>query len=500
MRPIVINLVIPLLFLAAAACSAYGAFVEVLPSGPPRLSAGWSLSLRGNSTQSSTGETNDAGVYMNLAGAVAGVFLSMAAAWLIEKIVSYIAKGEAKNYIPLIGGILSAIAAAGTAAQIGETVTQVIRSPKTFDYKLSLIHDVTVTINHDHNDTSGFPATAATYEVIALLDEATTRKSGRLPLTDFRVNQVPYTFKGLPWGGKVRYSVGFYAEDGWCAGQAQTVTMDNTVDAVSMEITENEVPLTQNTYYWHLQKTEVDPSSGSLIWYGDHQSPAPAPTLKAADLNCGNPAGRLCSLGGITVSETYAAIGLTWQSSSEAISDCGGTGTGQLYQFGTLSLLGSPQSSAIVPECGSRLPFMMVFSLLGKNNDNYYLDPTTGQYHVRQIRFNGPGQGAAYDPTGFKPILREAEPSVRRNAPPSGKDHQHQPPDERHGDPEPSGRGRPGFVRTGCDHSLRPGNARGADLGSNLHRDYGRRHDPRARIGQPEGPGLRYRRKPREAL
>ena len=396
----VVNLVIPIMFLIAAACSAYGSFIEDFQVEAAAIGAMAFLFAGVFDTIIYTEETHDAGVYMNLAGAVAGVFLKMAAAWLIKKIVFYIAKGEAKNAIPLIGGILSAIAAAGTAAQIGETISQVIRSPKTFDYKLSLIHDVTVTINHDHNDTSGFPATAATYEVIALLDNATTRKSGRLPLTDFRVNQVSYTFKDLPYGGMVRYSVGFYAEDGWCAGQAQTATMDNNVDAVSMEITENEVPLTQNTYYWHLQKTEVDPSSGSLIWYGDHQSPAPAPTLKAADLNCGNPAGRLCSLGGITVSGTYAALGLTWQSSSEAISDCGGAGTGQLYQFGTLSTHGSPQSSAIVPVCGSRFPFMMVFSLLGKNNDNYYLDPTTGQYHVRQIRFSGPGQGAAYDPPG----------------------------------------------------------------------------------------------------
>jgi hypothetical protein len=396
---VIINLVIPLLFFIAAACSAYGSFVEDFQADAAEI--GLNVVVFAAALDSAIyAETSDAKVYMNLAGAVAGLFLKTAATWLLTRIAAYIAKGEAKDYIPLIGGTLSAIAAAGTAAQIGETVAEVIRSPKTFDYKLSLVHDVTVTINHDPDDTSGFPATAATYEVIALLDGATTRKSGRLPLTDLRKNQFPYTFEGLPYGGNVRYSVGFYAEDGWCAGQAQTDNMENIVDAVSMTIKENKVPLTQNTYYWHLQKTEVDPSSGSLIWYGNHQSPAPAPSLKAADLNCGNPPGRLCSLGGITVSETYATLGLTWQSSSAAISDCGGTGAGQLYQFGTLSLLGTPQSSAIVPECGSRIPFMMVFSLLGKNNDNYYLDPTTGQYHVRQIRFNGPGQGVTYDPPG----------------------------------------------------------------------------------------------------
>ena len=396
---VVINLAVPTLFLLSAAASAYGSFVESF-QGDAQAFALIAFTFAAGMDDVIYGKSNDPRVFMNLAAAVGGYLLKSAALWLIKKIAIYRAQGQVVNSIPLIGGILSAIAAAGTAAQIGETIGEVVRSPKAFDYKLSITHDVTVTINHDPDDTSGFPTTAATYEVIALLDEATTRRSGRLPLTDLRVTQIPYTFIGLPYGGKVKFSVGFYAEDGWCAGQGQTNDLDNIVDAVSVTITENRVPLTQNTYYWHLQKTEVDPSSGSLIWSGNHQSPAPAPTLKASGLNCGNPPGRLCSLGGITVSETYAALGLTWQSSSAAIGQCGSTGAGQLYQFGTLSTLGSPQSSSIVGNCGSRLPFMMVFSLLGKNNDNYYLDPTTGRYHIRQIRFTGPGQGASYDPPG----------------------------------------------------------------------------------------------------
>ena len=393
---VILNLAIPMLFLMSSACSAYSGFIGETDSSTVNQIA---ITFAPILDIVTFGVTNDPKAFLNLATAVTGVLVRKlflaGLKMLATKILSRIAAGAVVNALPFVGSAISAIAAAGMAAQIGQTVGEVIASPKTYGYKMVFTHDVTVTIYHDPKDTSGFPATAATYEVIALLDKSTTRSSGRLPVTSRGVTQLSYTFTGLPHGGKAKYSVGFYAENGWVAGQGQTEEMDNLSGSAEITITENLVPLNDRTFYWHLQKTTVSPS-GALVWSGNHQSPAPAPTAKKNSLSCANLDGSLCEVGNITTSETYAALGFSWRSVSSGISSCGGSGSGQLYQFRTLSRRDNPEVSEI-SSCGSLNPFRVVFSLIGEKNDNYYLDRTSGTRHIRQIRFTAPGGPASYD-------------------------------------------------------------------------------------------------------
>lgn len=395
------NLGVPTVFLISVACTAYGQFLNNFKASYTELAI-MAEAFKAAVDVAVATETSDPSIFMNLAEDVGGVILkgmaTQALAPLAEKLSVALGEGELVDAIPLVGAILTAIAAAGMAAQVGETVGEIVRSPKSFDDKLVFTHDVTVTIHNDPLDPVGFPATAATYEVVALIDNATTRRSGRLPLSDFRTTQLSYTFSQLPQGGKVKYTVGFYAEDGWSAGQGQTDEMDNLADAASITIKESKVPLDASTRYWHLQKTDVD-QSGSVFWSGNHQAPAAAPLAKRDALSCANTAGTLCNLAGISVSEAYAAIGFGWESFSSGAVSCGG-GTGQLYQLRTLSLLDPPQSAEIQSSCGSRFPYRTVFSLLGTTGDNFYVDPTGGRLHLRQIRFTAPGQSATYDAPG----------------------------------------------------------------------------------------------------
>ncbi len=325
---------------------------------------------------------DDPGVLIEVAKTMGEFLLSNGGTWLISKIIAALTEAEVEDSIPIIGAVFNAIAALGLAAEIIQTSVEVAKSPKTYVSKLTFTHNIHVTIKHDPNDFE-FPATATHYVLKAFFDNGTPWVSGRInmPGTSWS-DPLHYTFSGVPYGGKVNISVGFYSQDGWQVGKGSTGNILNDDTAANVEITikETKVPLTKDTVYSHKEKTVLD-ASGKLGWKaGD------APTATKVDLNCGNLNGDLCELACITVSEHFAAAGYAWRAFSAGVASCDSGANAQLFQFANMSIAQDPESGHKTNGCGFFNMVRIVYDLMGSQNNNFYLDSTGGKHLVRQIR------------------------------------------------------------------------------------------------------------------
>jgi len=324
--------------------------------------------------------------------AIGQKLLSPLAGAVDEKIAEAIAEGEAveavEDAIPFVGAALAAITALGLVEQLTQTSAEVAQSPNTYASLLTFTHDIEVTVYADPNDPAGFPATATHYVLTATFDGGTPYTMTRdMPGTTVS-DPIVETFTGVPYGGKVNVSVGFYSDSGWLAGQGSTGPVDNTSAAgtllLDITIKENLVPLRPDTGYSHKEIIVLD-DGGNHVW---EQAAAPA-VPATPEGQCESDDGQLCELTGITVSTSNAAVGYAWQAYNSQVTNCSTGQISQLHQFANLSITQDPQSEYLHSGCGFSGTVRIVYDLLGKKDFNFYLDPTNGLNFVRQIRLSG---------------------------------------------------------------------------------------------------------------
>ena len=205
----------------------------------------------------------------------------------------------------------------------------------------------------------------------------------------------------MPAGGQVKVDVGFYSDTGFLVGQGSVGPVSNTATdstlSLNITITELLVPLTDKTQYRHKEIITLD-SSGNHVW----QPTTTPPAVVTPQGLCDNVNGHICSWTGITVSTSNAAVGYAWQAYNTAVHDCVSGGLGQLHQFANLSSTQDPQSSYLFSGCGFSGEVRIVYDLLGKQNWNFYLDPTNGTSYIRQIRLSAGGASSFDSPTSNK--------------------------------------------------------------------------------------------------
>lgn len=308
--------------------------------------------------------------------------------YLAPIVAEAIAEGEAEaaieDFIPFgIGLILEAVEALGLVASIAEATAEVIRSPWTYTTTVVGTHDLTVTIKPDPTDTAGFPATATRYRIRAYFDKKSGGDSGELLMpAGTLTTPITYTFRNVPYGGKVMIEAVFYSDSGWLAGSARCETdaqQDNTQDSVTITLKENLVPLSADTIYRHREKLALD-SSGRRVW----NATTTAPASTDGNLSNDNTPGSLAELVGISVSERFGAIGYSWRAYSSGITNQAGA-QGQWYQFGNVSFTQTPQSGYLAPAIGFSAPVRLAYDLKSNTSNNFYVDPSNGQNLVRRI-------------------------------------------------------------------------------------------------------------------
>ncbi len=289
---------------------------------------------------------------------------------------------SAEDAIPIAGLILQAISVLGVSAELAETTVEVLSSPWTYQYSLVGTHDLNVTILPDPKHTM-FPSGAASCTLTAIFDGGTPH------VNQFAIGSSPgpsisATFRAVPLGGQVTLNVAIYTTDGTQVGHGTVGPVKNDDKAnPSITTTEDLLPITQGTTYFHKQKTALD-AQGNHQWIC-----APAPAEIAPVGSCENHLGDICALRKITAN-AVGNIGYAWQSYSTA--SCSAGGSGQLDQLANLSAVNGTNGNAegdyaFIP-CALTPGTQLIYDPSSGANSNFYLD--TSSNVLRQIQLSPP--------------------------------------------------------------------------------------------------------------
>jgi hypothetical protein len=290
-----------------------------------------------------------------------------------------------EDAIPIAGEIIQAIGAIGTEAEIAETTIEAGSSPWTYEYDLTGTYNLSLAINKPTND-SGFPSAAASYTVTAIFDNGTPQVQTIAYSNPTNSPTLVVGFPGVPLGGNVTLSVGFYTVSNELVGHGTTGSISNVPStSPTITITEVQLPITSATVYKHYEKTSLD-SNGNHLWICTPVAPMGPANPVACDPHEGN----ICSYRDITFSPTLSDVGYAWQSYSNA--QCSNAVAGQLDQMASIPNVNSGENA----QAGyASLPHAMagagrlIFDPMGKAGNNYYLDTTNGINILRQVALGG---------------------------------------------------------------------------------------------------------------
>ncbi|HEY3457850.1 MAG TPA: hypothetical protein VGK64_24935 [Bryobacteraceae bacterium] len=293
-----------------------------------------------------------------------------------------------EDAIPIVGAILQALGAAGAAAEVAETTVETGLSPWTYQYSLVGTYDLSLEIKT--SNPNGFPSTAKTYTVTAIFDDGTPHTQ-TLSIENTGVPKITVTFPGVPLGGMVTLTVGFYDQDGTQVGNGTTGSVSNIppqpgTSGPAITITQTPVPLRPCTVYTHKQKTALN-SQNEHMWV---QGPAPtAPTNPSA---CDPAPGNICQFRNIAYNSSMGYIGYGWQSYSN--SNCESGAFGQLDQMANIPGVngddGNAQTNYAALPCALGGLARLVYDPIGRVDVNYYLDTTNNVNVLRQVQLDPP--------------------------------------------------------------------------------------------------------------
>ena len=370
-------------------------------------------------------QSNFATGLLNFAMGILKVFYQTGLARVITEIVEAIyvelLAAEVIDSIPVAGQIARAVAAGVGAVQLAETSIEVGISPAVYQFDVVQTHDLSINFKHADGD-SQFPQPppgySLYYRVSYLFDNGTAHTRDAVNVPDPTVASIPIEFTGIPRGGLVNISIGFYmrksttppGQNDWCAGFATTGLIDNTLDqAPDTAITEVKIPIQAQTQYLHTRKTTLD-TAGNHVWF---TTPTAPPYIQPPN---GQQPG-LGALNGITVRQGTSNppqagyVGYSWKAFSTGVNGCGAQAPGQFDQMANLNTDASDNgvhaqdgyvnSSGL---CGFQPGVRVAYDLLTHNARNVYLDTTS--LMIRPVTLDppgyaGPGSNRSYGQLNF---------------------------------------------------------------------------------------------------
>lgn len=343
---------------------------------------------------------DDPNAFEGLGVSIGETLISSGANGLVKFVVTYLTEGETEedllDAIPIVGGFLAMIAALGTITQIAETSTQILQSPSTYRFEVTLTHDIDVVIAGDPNNAGSWPSTATHFKVVLLFDGGTpTQLVQDVPGTTVQLQTA--SFLSVPLGGQVTVSVQVYSDTGFQVAKASAGPFENLDPnggplTLDLTLTQEQVPLTASTVYSHKEVIALN-AAGEHVW----EATTTPPTQQASGCTPAN--GQLCALTGITVNTTAGAVGQSFRSANDAVGDCtSGTKGGQSDQFSNISVTATPQEGYFFSGCGFGAPPRLVYDLVNDPDFNFYLDTSTANTEfqggvIRQIRLSAGNQG-----------------------------------------------------------------------------------------------------------
>lgn len=280
------------------------------------------------------------------------------------------AEAPIATLLPAVAVAIRVFATLAALAAIATSVGEVLASPAVTTITVSLTMDTTLSLARDPRDFQ-FPASARRWEALAYYDGGKVPRAVDGAITQGRVDPIAIVFSGVPSGGKVRFLVSLYADDGCLVGLAQSDTIDNlpaTATQVSLTLTESLAALNANTQYVHSLKLAY--AAGAHAW-----TATSAPTQTLADL-CAGTDGPVCSLTGLTV---HTASGMAGYGFGANMPLCDGSGDGIGYTARNIFLGSDPESSIKSLGCGMTQPVGVLYDPIGPASDgrHFFLEPST---------------------------------------------------------------------------------------------------------------------------
>ena len=344
-----------------------------------------------------------------------GKIAAPALAALFTVVAEELAEAEIIDSVPIAGQIARAVAATIGAVQLAETSLEVALSPAVYQFELALVHDLSVDVLPDQNN-SGFPVAPSGYtlyyKVIYLFDQGRAHVQDAVDLP-VGAKLLSITLTGIPRGGMVNIKIGLYmrandapvGQNDWCAGYGSTGLVSNLVGrADPITITQTKVPIQATTVYLHTLKTTLD-ANAHHVWTRTATAPPYTPTN-----NGQTPA--LGDFRSITVRQARSGklaqrgyVGYAWRAFSTGVNDCRAGSPGQLDLLANLNTDFSDdgvhaQDGYANGACGLQAGASVAYNLLDRQQHNFYLDSDTG--NVRQVQlatptgFASPGSGQSF--------------------------------------------------------------------------------------------------------
>jgi hypothetical protein len=292
------------------------------------------------------------------------------------------ASAEAAEQIPFAGWCMIAVNIATGLAQMAETIVAAGTSPWNIENTISTTITTTVTLHPDPRHRV-FPAGGATAKrsyTVKLFYQDQTRptdsQSHDVP-ADSSAITLPAAFPDNTLGGQVKFEVDFYI-DSWLAGKATTGWIANDEEhAADIEVylVEYPVPLTDKSIYAHARILTYN--NGEYGW----SVTATPPTATSASRDTAPAGNALGDWIGLSLSQRFAMLGLSWQAAGLGVADCDTGSGGQLSAFMNINIPGEPLDSVKFPSCGfvglSRLVYDPYPPKFMMKDGNWVLDPTT---------------------------------------------------------------------------------------------------------------------------
>lgn len=323
--------------------------------------------------------------------------------WVAEQVI----KGAAERAAPFVNIGLLVLNGAVTAAQLSQTIIEVLSSPFVYETRITRSMGLKVKLTPDIRYHK-FPDHHAYMQVKVVYDSGSTQPvyQSRLPATPLS-DPINIQFQDVPAGGNLRVFAFFFAANGWQSGQGSTGWLRATsnkgsvLDISELMINTNQIPLTTDSRYVHQAKITM--VNGEIGWKAAINAPPAETVMSPAQF----PDKQILALGSVTFAQQPEMIGYTWQATGLNVSpdtESNPKSNDAMWTMQNLSVLQRPLEGYAVPKVGFTHQPGIAYNMASADNSetNFYIDSSnsgfdidhnqSGGYQVRGVKlaFDGP--------------------------------------------------------------------------------------------------------------
>jgi CHRD domain len=407
------ELALPVFLLAAGTAVTNSAPVKALMADKEVLFAVCAAAtfLVAGPTAAYIGLSQDPGAAASGLSAKFGPLLLNPATSLGQWVAGKYAEGAAERAAPFVDIALAIINGAVTAAELCQTIIEVLESPFVYEADISRSMSLSMTLLPDPRYNK-FPDYHDYLKVTVVYDCGTTTPvyQETLPSTTLS-DPIVIKFNSVPAGGSLRVYACFFAGNGWQSGQVDktdwipALPTNDSLSLGNLVVTTNDIPLTKNSVYIHNEKIGL--VNGILDWVAAVDSP---PTETVTTLSPFEDK-EVLRLSTITTAQEPEMLGYAWQATGLNLppdKPNAPLSNDALWSMQNISVLQHPQKGYASPHVGfSQIPGIAYNMTSADGSEtNFFIDSSnpafdtdknlSGGWHVRGISLSHAGPAPTF--------------------------------------------------------------------------------------------------------